>query len=59
MEDMASPEGNGGLWYFYTEGSSNANGCTDTGHTTVDLSNIFGAIAATFKNARLVPNSAT
>jgi hypothetical protein len=60
MEDMASPVGNlSGLWYFYTDGSSVHNGCSDTSHTSKNLSSIFGAIAATFKNARLISNSAT
>jgi hypothetical protein len=59
MEDMASPVGTiSGLWYFYTDGSSIHNGCSDTSHTSSNLSSIFGAIAATFKNARLLPNNA-
>jgi len=60
MEDMASPVNSvSGLWYFYTDGSSNAKGCSDAGHTTLNLQSIFGAISATFKNARLVPSNAT
>ena len=60
MEDIASPVNTAaGLWYFYTDGSSVKNGCSDTTHTSKNLSSIFGAISATFKNARLIPNSAT
>jgi Flp pilus assembly protein TadG len=60
LENMASPVGNlSGLWYFYTDGSSVANGCSDTSHTSNNLSSIFGAIAATFKNARLISNNVT
>jgi len=61
MEDMASPVGSSvaGLWYFYTDGSSVANGCSDSSHTSSNLNSIFGAIAATFKNARLISNSVT
>lgn len=61
MEDMASPVGSSvtGLWYFYTEGSSIKNGCSDTTHISSNLQTIFGAISATFKNARLVSNDAT
>ena len=60
MEDIASPVSTAaGLWYFYTDGSSVKNGCSDTSHTSKDLSSIFGAITATFKNARLISNSST
>jgi Flp pilus assembly protein TadG len=60
MENMASPMSSiDGMWYFYTDGSSVANGCSDTKHTSTNMQSIFGAIAATFKNARLIPNTAT
>jgi hypothetical protein len=60
MEDIASPVSTAaGLWYFYTDGSSVKNGCSDTSHTSKNLSSIFGAITATFKNARLISNSST
>ena len=60
IEDIASPVSSAtGLWYFYTDGSSVKNGCSDTSHTSKNLSSIFGAISATFKNARLISNSAS
>lgn len=59
MEDMASPgESAADPWYFYTEGSSIANGCKDTTHTSSNLSSIFSAIAATFTKPQLLPNTA-
>lgn len=59
MEDIASPGAtSANPWYFYTDGSSVHNGCTDTTHTSTDLSSIFGAIAATFTNPRLLPHDA-
>ncbi len=60
MENMASPGADAASpWYFYTDGSSTANGCKDTSHTSSDLNSIFGAITATFTNPRLLPNNAT
>lgn len=60
MEDMASPGASASSpWYFYTDGSSSANGCTDTSHTSTDLNSIFGAIGSTFTHPRLLPNNAT
>jgi Flp pilus assembly protein TadG len=60
MEDMASPGATStSPWYFYTDGSSAANGCTDTTHTATNLNSIFGAISSTFSAPRLIPNSAT
>jgi Flp pilus assembly protein TadG len=60
MENLASQGANStSPWYFYTDGSSTANGCTDTTHTSTGLNSIFGAIGATFTNPRLLPNNAT
>ena len=60
MEDMASPgQTSASPWYFYTEGSSIHNGCSDTSHTSSDLNAIFGAIVSTFTTPRLLPNNAT
>ncbi len=60
MENIASPVSSvSGMWYFYTDGSSVKNGCSDTTHTSTNLNSIFGAIAATFQNAHLLPNTAT
>jgi hypothetical protein len=60
MEDIASQVNTAaGLWYFYTDGSSVKNGCSDSSHTSKNLSSIFGAISATFKKARLISNSAS
>jgi len=60
MENIASPGATSDSpWYFYTDGSSTANGCTDSSHTSKDLSSIFGAIAATFTTPRLLPNTLT
>jgi hypothetical protein len=60
MEDIASPGASeSSPWYFYTDGSSTANGCTDTSHTSTNLNSIFGAIGATFTNPRLLPYNAT
>jgi Flp pilus assembly protein TadG len=57
MEDMASPTGKVAYpWYFYTDQSSAANGCTNK---TMDLNSIFGAIGATFTQSRLLLNTAT
>lgn len=59
MENMASPGVDvNSAWYFYTDGSSTAHGCTDTSHTSTDLTSIFGAITTTFTNPLLLPNSA-
>ena len=56
MEDVASS------WdYFYSDNQQQGNvnlGCTDNNHSTVALSDIFAAIAATFTNPRLLPNNA-
>ena len=59
IENIASP----GLtssspWYFYTDGSSVANGCKDSSHTSSNLNNIFEAITTTFTDPRLLPNDA-
>jgi hypothetical protein len=56
MENMAS-QGATALdnWYFYTDGSSAANGCTDTSHTSTNLNSVFGAITTTFTSPRLLP----
>jgi Flp pilus assembly protein TadG len=60
MEDMASQGATSSdPWYFYTDGSSAANGCTDTGHTSTGLNSIFGAIQTTFTHPRLLPGNAT
>jgi hypothetical protein len=60
MQDMASPGGTTGTpIYFYADGSSKANGCTDQGHSATDLNSIFGAILASFTTPQLLPNSAT
>jgi Flp pilus assembly protein TadG len=60
MQDMASPgDTTGTPIYFYADGSSKANGCTDQGHSATDLNSIFGAILASFTTPQLLPNSAT
>jgi hypothetical protein len=60
MENMASPGATSkDPWYFYTDGSSSANGCKDTSHTSTNIDSIFGAISATFVKPRLVPNNLT
>ena len=60
MENMASQGATSTApWYFYTDGSSSANGCTDTTHTSTNLNSIFGAIGATFTQPRLLPYNAT
>jgi Flp pilus assembly protein TadG len=60
MENMASQGATSSdPWYFYTDGSSAANGCKDNSHTSTDLNSIFGAITTTFTHPRLLPNNAT
>lgn len=60
MENMASPGATANdAWYFYTDGSSAANGCTDTSHTSTGLQSIFGAIQTTFTHPRLLPGNAS
>jgi Flp pilus assembly protein TadG len=60
MQNMASPGATSlDPWYFYTDGSSAANGCTDTTHTSTDLQSIFGAITATFTHQRVLPSNAS
>jgi hypothetical protein len=59
MQDMASPGINGGPIFFYADGSSKANGCTDAGHSAGDLNSIFGAILASFSTPSLLPNNAS
>jgi hypothetical protein len=58
MEDIASPGiTSSDPWYFYSEGSSAKNGCTDTSHMATNLQSIFGAITTTFVAPRLLPNT--
>lgn len=60
MENMASPgQTAADPWYFYTDGSSQANGCKDSSHTSTNLGSIFSAIVATFTKPQLLPNNAT
>jgi Flp pilus assembly protein TadG len=60
MENMASQGATANdNWYFYTDGSSAANGCTDTSHTSTGLNSIFGAIQTTFTHPRLLPAHAS
>jgi len=60
MENMASQGAKAtDPWYFYTDGSSSANGCTDTSHTSTGLQSIFGAIITSFTHQRVLPSNAT
>jgi hypothetical protein len=60
MKNMSSTHSNdSSQLYFYAEGQSNANGCTPTGTTTTNMTNIFQAIAASMTLPRLIPNNAT
>jgi len=52
MENIASS-----MTYFYTDGSSIANGCTATANSVASMANIFSAITSTFHGARLLPNN--
>ena len=55
MTDVASS-----LKTFYSDPEQSGSGstCTDAGHTTVKLQDIFGSIATTFSSPRLIPNNA-
>ncbi|MGA3010166.1 MAG: pilus assembly protein TadG-related protein [Terracidiphilus sp.] len=60
MEDMASAGATANdPWYFYTDGSSAANGCTDPTHTSIGLGSIFTAIQSTFTHQKMLPNNAS
>ena len=60
MENMASPGATSNdPWYFYTDGSSAANGCTDTSHTSTGLGSIFDAIQTTFTHQKILPANAS
>jgi Flp pilus assembly protein TadG len=60
MENVSADyTNNPSQWYFYAEGQSEANGCTPTGTTTTNLTNIFQAISSTLTGPRLIANNAT